>query len=54
VHHPPKLQCSDGIDNDGDGHTDTGASGDSECVDANDNDESPRDFCNDSDGGTFE
>ncbi len=47
-------QCRDGVDNDGDGHIDTNAvSGDSKCVDSRDRDESPRDFCNDTDFGAI-
>jgi len=41
-------QCDDLADNDGDGKTDFGL--DSKCTSFSDNDESPRDFCNDSDG----
>lgn len=47
----PLVQCNDGLDNDGDTHTDTGVLGDSKCVDSNDADESPRDFCSDTDFG---
>ena len=43
------TQCSDGIDNDGDEHTDY--LGDSKCTAYNDNDESPKDSCSDTDGG---
>lgn len=48
------VQCNDGLDNDGDGHVDIGTFGDSECVDSSDDDESPRDFCSDTDGGVVE
>lgn len=42
------VQCDDGTDNDGDTHLDIL---DSKCASMTDNDESPRDFCNDTDGG---
>ena len=42
------TECSDGIDNDGDGHIDLA---DSKCANSSDNDETPRDFCNDTDNG---
>jgi len=41
------TQCDDGIDNDGDGHVDLS---DSRCFSPLGDDESPRDFCNDTDG----
>jgi len=46
----PKPQCSDNIDNDGDGFKDYGAGGcaqgfDPSCTSSNDNDESPKDTC---------
>ncbi len=44
-------QCDDLIDNDGDGHSDHVAFGDSKCTSFSDNDESPRDSCSDTDGG---
>ena len=44
-------QCDDNSDNDGDTHTDFNGVGDSKCVSFSDNDESPRDFCSDTDGG---
>lgn len=44
-------QCDDLSDNDGDTHVDFGFPNDSKCETFSDNDESPRDFCNDSDGG---
>ena len=46
-------QCDDKLDNDGDTHTDWWGSGeaDSKCTGFSDNDESPRDFCSDTDGG---
>lgn len=46
-------QCDDKSDNDADTHTDyAGAGGaDSKCASFSDNDESPRDFCSDTDGG---
>ena len=47
-----KYQCEDGSDNDGDTKTDYSILyGDSECISLTDNDESPRDFCSDSDWG---
>ena len=42
-------QCDDFSDNDGDSYPDYNL--DSKCVSTNDNDESPRDFCSDNDGG---
>src|SRR3989344_1097059 len=45
-------QCDDKSDNDGDTHTDYGASQrDSKCASFSDNDESPKDSCSDTDGG---
>lgn len=44
-------QCDDMADNDGDGKVDFGTAGtDSKCTSFSDSDESPRDFCTDSDG----
>lgn len=42
------VQCDDGADNDGDTHPDMV---DSKCASMTDTDESPRDFCSDTDGG---
>jgi len=47
-------QCDDLIDNDDDGHIDFGSpTRDSECTSFSDNDESPRDFCNEPDFGVI-
>lgn len=48
------AQCDDGTDNDGDTKADFGydQTRDSKCSSSTDNDESPRDSCSDSDGGT--
>lgn len=50
----PTPACDDGIDNDNDGNIDFTSSnitGDSKCSSLNDNDESPRDSCGDTDLG---
>ena len=44
-------QCDDLSDNDADTHSDFTSTGDSKCSSFSDNDESPRDFCSDTDGG---